>query len=194
MNHAKTGLILIIVSLLISCSRSTPPQLYVLNPIPCCNHTKEKKFSHLKIGINPVQLPEYIQKPEITLHCSKHQVKLAENHHWAESLKDNIARVLRTNLSTLLPGSVIEQTPWYSQLSPSYTLQVIISLFETDVHGNNIFRAEYLIYQEHRVVKNGHLCYKKKLPIVTPTSVVAAMNENINRLSREISHSFKTLR
>ncbi|GGI80445.1 PqiC family protein [Legionella impletisoli] len=193
MRLTNVGLILASTAILFGCGRSKPPELYVLSPIPCHKMQISEKYAHLRIGINPVKIPEYIQKPEITLHCSKHQVKLAENHHWAESLKDNITRILQTNLTTLLPGAVVQKSPWYSQFFPTYTLDVMISQFETDIYGNHIFRAEYLIYHDNRVVKNGQICYKKKLPVVTPLTVVNSMNDNINQLSKEIMLTFKSM-
>ena len=188
MNIIKTIFILLLILVLASC-RSKPPQLYVLNPLPCCQLSQHMQFSSLKIGVDPVKIPEYIQKPQIVLHCNKNQVVLSENHEWAEGLNKNILRVLQTNLMTLLPGATVESSPWDSKFKPDYNVKITISEYETD-SNRNVFRAEYLIYQGENVIK-GNVCYRNKLIKVTPINVVLNLNDNITALSREIARHFR---
>ncbi len=119
MNIIKIGFLLLLVTL--AACRSKPPQLYVLNPLPCIKSAKNTQFSSLKIGIDAIKIPEYLQKPEIVLQCNTNQVKLAQNHEWAENLDKNILRIFQGNLMTPLPGAVVEVSPWDSKFQPDYS-------------------------------------------------------------------------
>jgi uncharacterized lipoprotein YmbA len=187
-NIIKIICIPLVILALASC-RSKPPQLYVLNPLPCIKSSKNTQFSSLRIGLDAIKIPEYIQKPEIVLHCNKNEVKLAKNHEWAEGLDKNILRIFQTNLMTLLPGAIVEITPWNSRFKADYNVQIIISEFETD-QNRNIFRAEYLIYQGDNIIK-GNVCYKNKIMEVTPKNVVLNLNEDITALTQEIASFFR---
>ncbi|WP_058529282.1 PqiC family protein [Legionella londiniensis] len=183
-------LILFFMMLIVSCGRSKESQYYVLNPIPCKHSQQKPVFHHLRIGIDRIKIPGYLEKPQLSFYCTSNQVHLEENHQWAEALKDNIMRVLQTNLSTLLPGAIIEVEPWNRRFVPEYTLQVMISEYKLDIGGKSELRAEYLIYHHEQTVKKQSICYCTKLSKVSPQTLVSSMNHQLTQLSHEISQFF----
>ncbi|OCH98446.1 hypothetical protein A8135_12130 [Legionella jamestowniensis] len=174
---------------MIACSRSKDTQMYLLNPLPPMK-TASKPYKHLQIGIDEINTPSYIEKPQLMIHCSPHQLKLEEYHQWAEALDKNITRVVETDLSTLLPGSIVESSPWNIKFKPNFHLQIDISQFEIDINGNSILRAEYLIYHEDALLKKGDAYYCVKVVPTTIEALVVSMNKNLTSLTRDIAKAF----
>ncbi|KTC87787.1 MULTISPECIES: PqiC family protein [Legionella] len=178
--------------ILISCGRSPDSQFYVLNPISP-QQKPVKKFQHLRIGINEIQSPAYMSKPQFIIHYSSHEVKLEEFHRWVENLDKNTKRVIEANLVTLLPGVTIVASPWDFKFKPDYRLQINISQFEVDIKGNSIFRADYLIYSGDQLNKKGSVYYHQKIQIVNVDNLVASMNENLNHFTEDLAKVFVPL-
>ena len=148
MKRSRTSVYLLVAVLLISCGRSQPPQLYVLKPVSCKSKQVRVVSSDLKIGIDKIKSPRYAQKKQLGVFVSPRSLKLEPNHEWEENLNQNIMRVIQANLSRMLPKSVVESSPWNGRFSPDYTVQIIISEFQTNAAGYSRLSAEYLIYHK----------------------------------------------
>nr|WP_133132321.1 PqiC family protein [Legionella sp. PL877] len=163
--------------------------MYVLAPIPPQKHSVSE-YKNLRIGIDSVNIPAYIEKPQLMLHTTSHRLEPEEYHQWAEAVDKNIMRVVETDLSTLLPGSIVESSPWDSKFKPNYHLQIDISQFEMDICGSSKLRAEYLIYYKEALIKRGKVYYHSQVPKVTIEALVMSMNANLTRLTRSIAKVF----
>ena len=180
-------LVILLMSLLLgACGRNKEPFYYVLNPIFL--QTKQgNQYNNLRIGIDEVNVPDYLDKPQLSLYCTANQSRIHENHLWAEEVESNIKRVIKTNLSTLLPGALIEQMPWDSKFNPQYRLQVDIGQFKVNIQGWSTLQAEYVIYNDNKPIKKYTVYYRQKIPLVNPHTLVVSMNENLTRLTKDIA-------
>ncbi|AMP88347.1 PqiC family protein [Legionella pneumophila] len=185
----KFLLLLLIVLTLCDCGRSKETQFYLLTPIPPQKDSRHS-YNHLQIGVDEVSTPDYMKKPQLMIHQTPHHVTLEEFNQWAGALDKNITLVLTTNLSTLMPGVVVQASPWNNKFDPDYHLQVMISQFETDIHGNSILRAEYLIYRKEELIHKGNAYYHIKVPLISIEALVQSMNTNLNHLTEEIARFF----
>ncbi|KTC69443.1 hypothetical protein Lbir_2182 [Legionella birminghamensis] len=179
-------IILVMVLFLGACGKSKEPLLYVINPIP---NTKFQASgpSTIRLGIDDVSIPEYLAKPQLMLFTSSNQSQMDDDHQWAEGLQSNVKRVLRSNLSALLPNTVVEVAPWDPKFDPGLQLQVNINEFKVDVQGNSILQADYVLYGETVDSRKYSVYYCIKLPVVNQQTLVSSMNANFTRLSRDIS-------
>ena len=183
----------ILLSLLLAaCGRSKPSQFYVLNPIPP-QKNQSQAYKRFRIGIDEVNSPGYIEKPQLVIRQGTHQLKLEEYHRWAEAIDKNLMRVFETNLTTLLPGAIVEGSPWDATFQPSHHLQIEISQFEVNLKGNSILRAEYLIYDGLKLKIKRNVYYNSTLKTVTIDTIVSSMNANVTKLSKAIATSFKQI-
>lgn len=179
-------LILLALLLLAACNSGKNPQYYVLNPI--CSVVKCKnQYSNLRLGIESIRIPEYLEKQQLAIYYTPHQGRLSDNHLWIERLDSNIKRLVKTNLGLFLPGALVEVSPWEGKFSPNYRLQIAISQFTVDIQGNSTLQASYVIYQDDKLIRHRRVHYCQKLPVVTFETLVVSMNENINRLTRDIA-------
>lgn len=186
MKHHPFITMLCTLLLLTACTRSKEPQYYVLNPL-LAPANQPPRAPDIRLGIDAVNIPDYLDKSQLTVYCTAHQSNLDEHHQWVESLGNNIKRVVRTNLSTLMPGALVIISPWDSKFRPNYQLQVNISQFKVDIQGRSILQAEYVIYKEEQPLRKYNAFFVEKLPQVTPASLVVSMNNNLTKLTRDIA-------
>lgn len=184
----KSNIILLTTLILCGCGKSKESQFYILTPIP--PQKSHHFYNQVQIGIDSVTIPDYIKKKQLMINQSPNHLNIEEFHQWAGPLDKNITLVLTTNLSTLIPGAIVQSAPFDSKFNPDYHLQVDISQFEIDIHGTSILRAEYIIYRQEKLVHKGNTYYHITIPVVTPEALVKSMNTNLTSLSIKIAHSF----
>ena len=54
--------------------------------------------SNLSVGVGPVRIPDYLQRPGIATRVSPTQVEYSQVNQWAESLEECFPRVLAQDL------------------------------------------------------------------------------------------------
>ena len=113
--------------LLNGCSSSEPPRFYLLNPLsegagleppasePC-----------ISLGIGPVRLPEYLDRPQIVTRATRNELTLAQLDRWAEPLSDTFPRVLAQNLSRLVCTKMVSVYPWRPSIPHDWRLDVAV--------------------------------------------------------------------
>jgi len=98
--------------------KSPPTGFYLLCSLP--NPSPEIKQSSgescFSIGIGPINLPAYLDQPNIVTRTTANEILLAEFDHWAEPLKDNFTRVLAQNLSMFVFTKTIVVFPWRGKI------------------------------------------------------------------------------
>jgi uncharacterized protein len=117
-----------------------PSQFYVLAPMDASARGVPITYSAtagqraLEIGLGPVKLPAYLERPEIVTRSSPNKVDLSEFNRWAEPLDKNFVSVLAQNLTTLL-GAHVTTFPWYRPINLDYQITVEVTRFDTDSQG-----------------------------------------------------------
>ncbi|MBM3225390.1 MAG: membrane integrity-associated transporter subunit PqiC [Candidatus Tectomicrobia bacterium] len=131
------GLLTLVLSLS-SCSTGSTPRLYVLTPLtPGATSTLATATQGLTIGVGPVELPQYVNRPQMVTghHASElHSAALAQ---WAEPLQSGFIRVLAENLSLLLGTERIALFPWKSFI-PEYQVVIEVTHFLEEPGGGGI--------------------------------------------------------
>ena len=82
---------------------------------------------YFSIGVGPVQMPEYLNRPQIVSRKSTIELFLDEFNKWAEPLEDNFTRVLAENLANILRTDPVVIFPSRGSIPVDYivTLDVI---------------------------------------------------------------------
>ena len=87
------------------------------------------------IGIGPVTVAEYLNRPQITTSAQPGQLQIEQFHRWGEPLRHNIERTLLENLATLTGSSQVVVHPWRQDQQPEY--RVTINILAMDRSANN---------------------------------------------------------
>lgn len=179
------------------CAVTQPTQFYVLSPLqspdPLISSTTPVR--NVAVGIGPVDLAPYLDRPQIVKRRTLYELDLAEFHKWAEPLKDNVARVLEENLSHLLSTDRVLIFPWTGSADPDYQIPVNLKRFDSTVDGETILEAQWEI---RGTTKTGSLPLQRSRIRVPATGTaypetVAAMSQAIGDLSRTIAASIVSL-
>ena len=187
------------LSLLIpaGCARTLPAQFYVLSPLQTTVQEESlgKNTTGFMLGIGPVEIPEYLDRPQIVTRANGHELKLAEFNKWAEPLQDNISRVLSENLTSLLYADAFTVHPWRGSRSIDYRLSLDVIRFDGSLSETVSLVARWSIFG-----KGGRdLLMRKKSsytePVASPDyeALVTAQSAALTALSREIAHEIRLI-
>ena len=122
------GLLLGAVALLLgACASSPPSSFYLLTPMKSALAVPD---SGLIVGVGPVRLADYLDRPQIVSREVPNRLRVSEVHRWGGSLQDNLLLVLAQNLSLLLGGEQVLVYPWDDPLQPDYQVRMEVRRFD----------------------------------------------------------------
>lgn len=178
------------------CANTQPTNFYVLSSLSNSNVEKVQSANQgIALGIGPVELPKYLDRPQIVTRASSNQLELADFDQWAGPLKDNVPKVLAENLSILIPTDQIAVYPWNRSTPIDYRVVVEITRFESTTDGKTFLVARWNILGKDG--KKILLSKKSSFSEIAKTqdykAKVFAMNRTLEDLSREIAKAIKTL-
>jgi len=182
-----------LLSLLAGCAAQTEPsRFYLLTPLPADSAALAltAPAQAIAVGVGPVELAGYLDRPQIVTRTSRQQLELADFDRWAEPLRDNVARVLAENLALLLPGE-IAVFGWNRATPTDYQVTVEISRFDAGPGGQSHLDAQWSIFEDDgRILLSTHQARLGEPASSTDyAALVAGMNQTIDELSRAIAES-----
>ena len=132
------------------CGRSPASRFYVLSPMPASEDSVQVKTDKgcYAIGIGPVTLPDYTDRPEIVTRISPNKLSLAEFDRWAEPLVDGFPRILMENLSTLLCADPISLYPPTGPISIDYRVGVEVIRLDGTLGESASLIARWTLFNE----------------------------------------------
>jgi uncharacterized protein len=141
------------------------------------------------IGVGPVTLPRYVDRPQIVTRTSPYEIKLAEFDRWAEALDTNFSRALAENLSLLLPTARVVMSPWSRATLIDYQITVDVTHFLTQVGGDSLLIADWTLFkgEGQDVLTSGRSRFSASPGGQDYAAIVAAMSQTVASLSREIA-------
>ena len=74
----------------------TPTRFYLLDPV---SHgaVLETGGRQICVELRSLDLPQYLEKPQIVTRTAANRLELAEYHQWGGNLRKNIIRVMKQN-------------------------------------------------------------------------------------------------
>lgn len=194
MKQIKRMLLPLLVILLASCTTTPPSRFYVLTPQPAS--PINSKASNLVVGVGPVRLVAYLERPQIVARDSSNQLKVEEFDRWGGALEGNITWVMAENLSYVLGSDAVVTFPWERAVMPDY--QVAIDIRRFDPANDNLL---HLSAQWRILGDDGRALYAiAKSELSEPmenssfAAQVAAQSRALARLSAVIATRIGALR
>jgi uncharacterized protein len=145
------------------------------------------------IGVGPVTLPRYVDRPQIVTRTSPYELKLAEFDRWAEALDTNFTRVLAENLSILLPTARVVMSPWPRAIPIDYQVTVDVTHFLSQVGGDSLLIADWTLFkgEGQDALTSGTSRFSASPAGQDYAAIVAAMSQTVASLSREIATTIR---
>ena len=147
------------------------------------------------IGIDPVNMPEYLDRPEIVSRGSGNELELGEFDRWAEPLDRNIERVVAQNLSVLLDTDRVFVLPARRRLDLRYRVEIDILRFNLVKQVETLLEVRWTVLDgaAERELLIAKSTYASPVAVQNYDTVVSSMNENLAELSREIATAISSL-
>jgi uncharacterized lipoprotein YmbA len=179
-------------ALLAGCGSTPPVKYYVLSSVrDAAPAAGGNVLSDKSIGVGPVVLPEYLDRPQIVVGASSNRLEFADAHRWAEPLADNFARVLQENLSLLLGTERVQS--FASSVRGDYQLAVQVLRFDRRDDGVVSLVARWsVVSRDGTVLLDARRSSFKVSPSDTGVeALVSAQSEALAHLSREIAAALR---
>ncbi|MBL1265279.1 membrane integrity-associated transporter subunit PqiC [Methylomicrobium sp. RS1] len=167
---------------------STPPaQFYLLEPIGQNENPSTELTEKPVVALGPVRVPRYVDRPQIIRASGKNMYQLSELNRWAESLDDNISRVLVQNLSQLASVNTVLANG--SSRARQATLRVAVNIreFHVNSEGQAGLNAQWQIIRGDDTLLNRQVSYHSPASTTDYAVMVAALNDCLDRMSRELA-------
>lgn len=180
------------------CARTPHARFYNLNPLADLGTERQVRGvdKAVALGLGPIRLPDYLDRPQIVNRLSPHQVRFAELHRWAEPLAGNFAGILAENLSILLATDRIALYPWKSGTLIDCQVEIDVFRFDGGLGNSVALHARWTLRGEDRE----KVLFAKTSNINEPVdgqdyeALVAAQSRALAGLSREIALAIEAAR
>lgn len=191
-------LVSLLFILLVGCASSPPSRFYLLNPIPNgseVHHSTGTGAPCISLGIGPVRLPEYTNRPQIVTRTSQNELSRAQFDLWAEPLQDTFARVMAENLTRLLCTKRVYLFPWNSSIKPDYLVRAEVMELSGDLDSKAYLQVQWTIWgaAEGKALFETRSSYTEPVQDQTYESLVQAYSIMVGQLSRDIAEAMKGL-
>ncbi len=130
----------------ISVPNSPTPRFYLLQGVS--ENQISKKINILSdalIGVGPIKIPEYQNRPQIVTQDKERMLKFAQFDRWGEFLDLGVARLIGDDLSVMLPGAKFTLYPWNSTITVKYQVVVEIVQLDSELDKDLFLVAQWLV-------------------------------------------------
>jgi uncharacterized lipoprotein YmbA len=171
------------------CATTAPTRFYLL--MPMLDSATVRPFAparHLAIGVGPVTMPPYLNRPQIVTRASSARLDFAEFDQWAAPLPDSVTRVVAENLSLLIPTDRVALHPWPRATSVDYQVSIAVDRFDGAAGGEVMLLGHWSLWDA-----DGNELVMRKVRFSVPTggpeyeALVSAMSRTLADLSQDIA-------
>jgi uncharacterized lipoprotein YmbA len=188
-----SGFIIMAVTLtvLFGCASTEPARFFTLNSAIDSDTQIEQADirKNFAIGIGPIKLPDYLDRPQIVTRSSDNEIMIDEFNRWAGSLQEDISRVMMEHLSILLSTDQTFIFPWKSQVPIDYQITVEVTRFDGETGNQAVLHAKWTLFNHH----DKKMLFTKKSMYTEETvgddyaAFVSAMGKTLASLSKDIA-------
>lgn len=188
---------LILLSILIgACSIGTvtePSKYYILDAR--IEKTNSHQLSDLALGVGPISIPGYIDRPQIVTKTDTPELQIEEYARWAEPMDRMFTRALTQNLRILTDSQQIHSHPWSNASQLNYRLSAKVIKFENDINGDALLVVHWGIIDAANssdiIVK--HTMYNAFATGIDVSDRINALNETIAQFANNIVETLNDL-
>jgi uncharacterized lipoprotein YmbA len=177
------------VAALAACASSPPSRYYALNSV-AIDPVQNVANSERVIAVGPIDLPEYLNRPQIVTRRTGNELSLDELNRWAEPLRQAFQTVLCVDLRAALGLGDVHAYPIPVNVAVTHRVTGRVHRFEPDASGYAVLLIEWRLLsadgkplraaqlKEYRAASENGLDYN---------AVAAAMSQTIAQLAKDIA-------
>jgi hypothetical protein len=174
------------------CGTTSPTSFYLLSPISGALITPQDSGAGrcITLGIGPVHLPEYLDRPQIVTQGGANQLQLADFHQWAEPLEKSFSRLLDENLSKLVCVAESIPYPWQGTVEVDYQVSLHVIRFHGLADGTVALVAQWTVLkggQSDKPIARQRTTISEPVQGQGYDALAAAQSRVVQTLSQEIA-------
>jgi len=188
--------LVLVLSGCISVPNSPTPRFYVLQAVSENQVSKKLNLaSDLFIGVGPVKIPEYLDRPQIVTQSKEKMLTFAQFDRWGESIDLGLARLIGEDLTVLLPKTKFFIYPWNLSIPVKYQIVLEVVHLDSELDKDLHLVAQWLIIDtkkmETRVIKRSE--FRQAIIPQDYSGLVKTLSTVCASLSSEIAEELATL-
>jgi uncharacterized lipoprotein YmbA len=126
---------------------SPSPRLYMPHSLDKAQAVQKFDFpAGVIIGVGPVKIPEYLNRPQMITRQKDNLVSLAQFDRWAEPLDLAMLRLLTENLAIFLPEASIVKFNWNIYTPVKYQLTVDVIEMEANLDKDFLLLVRWSVF------------------------------------------------
>lgn len=172
---------------LAGCAAVQPTRLYTLEP---AEPPPVEVGRGEAVGVGPIVLPAYLDRPEIVTRAGAHQVRLGDFDKWAQPLLPMFEDLLAERLRRATGAREVVEVPTRGGSEPRHAVEVQVDRFDADETGKVVLDARWRVYRtaNDRTVRAGREVVEEQGPPPPDyPGVVAAMGRAVDALARAVA-------
>ena len=178
----------------LSIPNSPAPRFHTLRSIDSVAESKKFNLaSKLIIGIGPVGVPEYQNRPQIVTRDKDGLLNFAQFERWGEALDSSLARLILENLTVMIPQAEFQMFPCDFSIPLDY--QVIVSLvqLESQLDKEIFFAAQWTIIDSRakKMLSTKRFQIRQEIDPHTYVGLAQALSQAVISLSAEIGENLE---
>jgi uncharacterized lipoprotein YmbA len=175
-----------------SCADNQPTRFYTLSPLTDASDGKPPKIpADLTIGVGPVTLPPYLDRPQLVTRVGGNRMVLADFDSWVEPMPGMFARLLAENLALLLGTDDVLMLPQRRDFALDRQVEVDVTRFDVDASGNAVLDARWWVFGRNgeKLLRSGRSTISEPAKVGDYTAAAAALSRALGAMSKEIAQA-----
>lgn len=187
--YLRAALAAILMLTLSACTQTPPTRFYVLAPSAADAASVPNRT--LLVGLEPVELPGYLSRPQIVTRMAPVRLELGELDQWAEPLDAMVTRVLAESIYRLAPARSVQILPRRHGEAPERIVEVSVRRFDVDAAATAVLEADWAVFAgEDRRLAGSR--FQAEIPVPAAggyQAMVGAMSGCLDLLAQEIAQA-----
>ncbi len=182
---------------LVACTTMSPSvNFYTLAPVEEERlRYPGRKAAPLVIRVMPVEIPDYLERPEIMTKRGTHRVEMAEFNRWAGSFRGNITSVLAENLGLLLETDRIFVQPPLDIRDIDYRVAIQVLRLDSRLGDQVLLKAKWTVspVNDMAPAATDIATFIEPLDDGDYETLAAGISRTLEQVSREIAEKIISL-
>jgi uncharacterized lipoprotein YmbA len=145
------------------------------------------------VGILPVEVPGWVDRPQVTARVAGSQIVADEFARWGEPIARGVQRVVAENLAALLPGRRVVTAPWAGYEPVVHKVDLTLTELARQTDGSVLVEARWAIIGRDRATLAQRRSSHRSPAGVGAAGTVEGSSQALAALSREIAETLQAL-
>jgi len=175
--------------------RSKDAQVFVLEPLAAGGTTAAPLAAtpEAVVGVLSVEVPGWIDRPQVTSRVAGSQVATDEFSRWGEPIAKGVQRVVAENLAALLPGRRIVAAPWAGYEPVVHKVDLTVTELARQADGSVLVEARWAVIGKDRATIVQRRSSHRSPAGPGAAGTVEGSSRALEALSREIAEALAAL-